>query len=279
MFFLSFLSGALSTISPFLGMILVMYFCAKALGPAIVSPQRALTAFFVMPLVTLLINGSSFGTPLMVLDAIIGVGAVAYTFLIVLRRSQYLGQAFLAAALVIMLYSVARMLLFGGVLMQSFNEGINLMQDQMPALFDAEYMELAKKLWIMILPAFWGVGQIFALLIGFMIFHKTIKVPFKPAEMKFPVIFNLLILAILPLYFFEAGRALFINSLILLCTVPLIQGFFSVWVGISKVVSNIAIKSIIMVFVLIYAFIPLTLIGFADGWMNFSNTKRGGNTA
>lgn len=156
MFFLSFLSGALSTISPFLGMILVMYFCAKALGPAIVSPQRALTAFFVMPLVTLLINGSSFGTPLMVLDAIIGVGAVAYTFLIVLRRSQYLGQAFLAAALVIMLYSVARMLLFGGVLIQSFNEGINIMQDQMPALFDAEYMELAKKLWIMVLPAFWG---------------------------------------------------------------------------------------------------------------------------
>lgn len=256
-----------------------MYFCAKVLGPAIVSPQRALTAFFVMPLFTLIFNGSSPAASLMVLDAIIGVGAVAYTFLIVLRRSQYLGQAFLAAILVIMLYSVARMLLFGGVLSQSFNEGIILMQDQMPALFDAEYMEVAQKLWMMVLPAFWGVGQIFALLIGYLIFHKTIKIPFKPEEMKFPVIFYILILAILPLYLFEAGRDLFINSLILLCTVPLIQGFFSVWVGISKVVSNIAIRSIIMIFILIYAFIPLTLIGFADGWMNFSNTKRGGNTA
>jgi hypothetical protein len=97
--------------------------------------------------------------------------------------------------------------------------------------------------------------------------------------MKFPIVFNILILLILPLYFFEAGRDLFINSLILLCTIPLIQGFFSVWAGISKVVSNIAIKSIIMFFILIYAFVPLTLIGFADGWMNFSNTKRGGNTA
>jgi hypothetical protein len=77
MFFLSFLSGALSTINPFLGMILVMYFCAKALGPAIVSPQRALTAFFVMPLVSLIFNGGSPAAPLMVLDAIIGVGAVA----------------------------------------------------------------------------------------------------------------------------------------------------------------------------------------------------------
>jgi hypothetical protein len=279
MFFLSFLSGALSTINPFLGMILVMYFCAKALGPAIVSPQRALTAFFVMPLVSLIFNGGSPAAPLMVLDAIIGVGAVAYVFLIVLRKSQYLGQAFLAAALVIMLYSVARMLLFGGVLTQSFNEGLSLMQEQMPALFDEEYMDLARRLWMLILPAFWGMGQIFALLIGFLIFHKTIKVPFKPAEMKFPIVFNILILLILPLYFFEAGRDLFINSLILLCTIPLIQGFFSVWAGISKVVSNIAIKSIIMFFILIYAFVPLTLIGFADGWMNFSNTKRGGNTA
>ncbi|MCB5261727.1 MAG: hypothetical protein LHW64_02825 [Candidatus Cloacimonetes bacterium] len=256
-----------------------MYFCAKALGPAIVSPQRALTAFFVMPLVSLIFNGGSPAAPLMVLDAIIGVGAVAYVFLIVLRKSQYLGQAFLAAALVIMLYSVARMLLFGGVLTQSFNEGLSLMQEQMPALFDEEYMDLARRLWMLILPAFWGMGQIFALLIGFLIFHKTIKVPFKPAEMKFPIVFNILILLILPLYFFEAGRDLFINSLILLCTIPLIQGFFSVWAGISKVVSNIAIKSIIMFFILIYAFVPLTLIGFADGWMNFSNTKRGGNTA
>lgn len=279
MFFLSFLSGALSTISPFLGMILVMYFCAKALGPAIVSPQRALTAFFVMPLFTLIFNGSSFGTPLMVLDAIIGVGAVAYVFLIVLRRNQFLGQAFMAAVLVIMLYSVLRMLLFGSVLRQSFNEGLIMMQDQMPALIDAEYMEIAKRLWTMVLPAFWGVGQIFALLIGFLVFHKTIKIPFQPAEMKFPVVFNILILLILPLYFIEAGRDIFINALILLCTVPLIQGFFSVWVGISKVVSNLAIKSIIMAAILIYAFIPLTLIGFADGWMSFSNIKRGGNTA
>ena len=279
MFILSFLSGALSTLSPFLGMIMVMYFCAKILGPAIVSPQRALTAFFVMPLLTLIFNGRTPGVPLVVLDAIIGVGAVAYVFLIVLRRNQYLSQAFLAATLVIMLYSMARMLLFGSALAQSFEQGLSLMQDQMPTLFDAEYMELAKGLWTLILPAFWGVGQVFALLIGFLIFHKTIKIPFNPAEMKFPVIFYLLILAILPLYFFAAGRDLFINALILLCTVPLIQGFFSVWVGISRVISNTVLKSIIMVIILIYAFVPLTLIGFVDGWMNFTNTKRGGNTA
>jgi hypothetical protein len=260
-------------------MVMVMYFCAKALGPAIVSPQRALTAFFVMPLFALLFNGSSFGTPLLVLDAIIGVGAVAYTFLIVLRRNQYLSQAFLAAALVIMVYSVARMLLFDSVLQQSFEEGMAVLQNQMPAFFDGEYMELSSRLWKIVLPAFWGVGQIFALLIGFLVFHKAIKIPFKAEDMKFPMILNILILAILPLYLFEAGRLVFINSLILLCTIPLIQGFFSVWVGISRVISNTILKSIIMIIITIYAFIPLILIGIADGWMNFSNNKRGGNTA
>jgi len=34
-----------------------------------------------------------------------------------------------------------------------------------------------------------------------------------------------------------------------------------------------------MIIITIYAFIPLILIGIADGWMNFSNNKRGGNTA
>lgn len=259
-------------------MVLVMYFCAKALGPAIVSPQRALTAFFVMPLLALIWNGSNLGTPLMVLDAIFGVGAVAYTFLIVLRRNQYLNRAFWAAALVIMLYSMVRMLLFRNIIESSFEEGMSLLQSQMPAVFDGEYMQLSSRLWKIVLPSLWGVGQIFALLIGFLVFHKVIKIPFRAEDMKFPMFLNILILAILPLYLYEAGRPIFINSLILLCSIPLIQGFFSVWVMISRVVSSAFLKSIIMIIITIYAFIPLILIGFADGWMNFSKNKRGGNT-
>jgi len=257
----------------------MMLFCAKALGPAIVSPQRAISAFFVIPLLVMLFDGGNPQTPLMVMDAILGVGAVAYIFLIVLRKTQYLNQAFLAAALVIMLYSVLRMLLFGSVLDQIYNEGISAMQAQMPSLLDGQYMELSARLWKYLQPAFWGVGQISALLISYLIFHKAIKIPLKTSDMKFPLVYNFLILAILPLYFVEAGRAVFINAMILLCTIPLIQGSFSVLGGLAKVFENKFIRGVIMFFLVIYAFIPLTLFGFADLWMSHSNKPRGGKTA
>jgi len=257
----------------------MMLFCAKALGPTVASPQRALSAFLVVPLLVMLFGGSSPTTPLMALDAILGVGAVVYVFLVVLRRTQYRNYAFLAAALVIMFYSIARILLFGNVLDMIYQEGMETVQAQMPGLMNGEYYELSARLWKYLQPAIWGVGQISALLISYVIFHKTIKIPLHASEMKFPVFYNFLILAVLPLYFVPSGKTIFVNAIILLCTIPLIQGFFSVLNGLSKVFENKIIRGIIMFFLLIYAFIPLILVGFADSWMSHSNKPRGGKTA
>ncbi|NLN35578.1 MAG: hypothetical protein GX157_06230 [Candidatus Cloacimonetes bacterium] len=278
MFLLPFLSGTMSLLSPFLGMILVMYFSAKVLGPALVSPQRTIILFFVMPILVLMIDGRHGDTPLIAFDAIFGVGLVVYVFLLTLRRNQVLSEALLAGILVIVVYSLARMYIFGGILSNAYQEGMQIMKEQMPVFLDNEYMQFSTRMWETMMPAFWGVGQIFALLIGYFIFHRTIHIPFVPGDVKFTVFFNILILAALPLYLFEATKALFINSLILLCTVPLIQGFFLAWTHLSRVVSNNIIKRIIMFVLLIYAFIPLILIGFADSWMTGNNT-RGGNTA
>jgi len=279
MFLLPLLSGAIAIFSPFFGIMAMMLFCAKALGPAIVSPQRAISAFFVVPLLVMLFDGSSPTTPLIVLDAILGAGAVAYVFLIVLRKTQYLNYAFLAAALVIMLYSIVRTMLFGSVLDMIYQEGIQTMQAQLPGFLDGQYMELSARLWKYLQPAFWGVAQISALLVSFVIFHKTIKIPLKASEMKFPVFYNFLILAVLPLYFVPSGRATFVNAMILLCTIPLIQGFFASLNGLARVFESKIIRGIIMFFLLIYAFVPLTLYGFADSWMSHSNKPRGGKTA
>ena len=68
-----------------------MIFCARTLGSAIVSPQRALFAFFVIPLVLLLTDRSP-ANQLMVLDAIFGVGIIAWVFLITLRANQVLSE-------------------------------------------------------------------------------------------------------------------------------------------------------------------------------------------
>jgi hypothetical protein len=278
MFILPFLSGIMSLLSPFLGMMLVMYFCAKVLGPALVSPQRAMLLFFVMPITVLLIDGQRGNTPMIACDAIFGVGLVAYVFLLTLRRNQVLSEALLAGILVIIAYAMARMYIFGGAMSAAYEEGMSLMQGQMPKFIDEAYMLQSASLWRMIMPALWGVGQIFALVLGYYIFHRTIHIPLVPGDIKFTVFFNLLILASLPLYLFETTKLVFVNTLILLCTVPLIQGFFLAWSFMSRLVSNNIIKSIIMVFVLIYAFIPLTLIGFADSWMS-TNKTRGGITA
>ncbi|MCB5259552.1 MAG: hypothetical protein LHW48_03645 [Candidatus Cloacimonetes bacterium] len=278
MFILPFLSGTLSLISPFLGMIMVMYFSAKVLGPALVSPQRAIILFFVMPILVLLIDGRRGDTPLLACDAIFGVGLVVYIFLLILRRNQLLSEALLAGIMMIITYSLARMFIFDGILNAAYTEGMKMVQEQMPAFMDQEYMQISANLWQKVMPAFWGVGQIFALMIGYLIFHKTIHIPLDTGAMKFSVLYNVLIMASLPLYFYEATKVVFLNTLILLCTVPLIQGFFLVWNFISRVITNNIIKSIVMILALIYAFIPLVLIGFADSWIS-GNKTRGGNTA
>lgn len=278
MFWFSLLSGAVASFSPFLGMIMVMIFCAKTLGAAIVSPQRALTPFFVVPALMLLMDRSP-ATQLSVLDAVIGVGFIAYIFLITLRTNQIISEALLISAIGLMLYAMARMFLFGGLIAQGFDEGLELIQTQMPAIVNEEYMQLSMKLYKMILPSVWGAGQILALVIAYYLFHKSINIPFSFADLKFPALYNLLIVAILPMYLFDASRQIFVNALILLCMIPLIQGFASVSMGLSRIISSGIVRGIIMVIIMVYAFIPLILIGFADSWLSIRNPNRGGNTA
>ncbi|MDX9827861.1 MAG: hypothetical protein RBT73_08960 [Spirochaetia bacterium] len=278
MFWFSLLNGALASFSPFLGMIMVMVFCAKTLGVSIAAPQRVLSPFFVMPLIILILDRSP-ATQLMVLDAIFGVGLIAYIFLTILRTNQILSEALLISMIGVIAYSMVRMLLFGALIAEGFDQGYELIQTQMPALLNQEYMDISMRLWKMVLPALWGVGQILALMMGFYLFHRSIKIPFRFEDMRFPVIYNLMIVAILPLYLFEPSRHIFINALILLCTVPLIQGFASVSTGLARIFSNGILRGIIMVFILLYAFIPLTLIGLADSWLGIRNINRGGNTA
>lgn len=270
--------GAMSIFSPFIGIILVMVYSAKSLGPAIVSPQRILTTFFVVPLLMLFFD-RSVATQLMVLDAVFGVGFAVYVFLLALRRNQVLSEAFMISVIFITLYGVFRMLIFGDFIVQNYNEGIELVRNQMPSIFKAEYAEFSMNVWKSILPAIWSVSQISALLIGFILFHSVIGIHFNIAECRFPYQYNYLILALLPLYMFDFSKQMFINALIPLCMIPLIQGFCFVSRGVSKVISNKIVRSVIMIFILIYAFIPLVLFGYANGWMEISNNKRGGSTA
>ena len=201
------------------------------------------------------------------MDAVFGVGFIAYIFLISLRRNQILTESFLIGTLMLSLYGMLRMKLFGGYITQSFEEGMRIIQNQIPALTQGEYFADSMAMWQYVLPAMWVVGQILALLIGFILLHRIIGIPFRAGDMRFPPLFNLVIIAILPLYLIPDTRVLFVNLLLSLCMIPLIQGCCYVSVWISRVIASKTIRNIIMVILVIYAFIPLTLIGFADLWL------------
>lgn len=276
MFVFPILIGVLSIFSPSLALMLFMFYLAKALGPAILAPTRAMLGFFIAPFLMLTMSYGEAGSSIIAFDAIFGAGAVIYIFLISLRRSQTTTEAFLAAALMIIIVSIARMFIFRRIIEIQFQEGMQQVQGLWPQLFEsmdnAQYMPL----WGKLFPAFWGLGQVFALFLGLLLFHRAIKYPFDEQAFKFPIAYNALIMAILPLFLLGVYRAYILNIFILLCSIPLIQGGYVAWRFLSKVLSSGIIKGIIIVFIVLYAFIPLILIGYYDSWMSYNNNKSGG---
>ncbi|MDD3535926.1 MAG: hypothetical protein PHC50_07270 [Candidatus Cloacimonetes bacterium] len=278
MFWYPLLLGIVASFSPFLGMIGMMIYLGKSLAPALLAPWNMTWPVFIAPLMFLVASPHLAGK-IVALDAIIGVGVVSYVFLAALRRNQVLNHATLVSILIIAIYSMLRGFLFRDVLIAGLAESSELMQTQFPALFNEESLEFSTKLWKLLLPSSWGLGQIFAFLIGQILFHKALKLPVLINDMRFPALYNLLILAILPLYFIEAGHYFFINALILLCVVPFLQGISAFSRTLKRVFSNGIIRGILMAITILYAFIPLILIGFADSWMHSHTKLSGGNTA
>ncbi|MFW5628500.1 MAG: hypothetical protein ACOCG6_04630 [Candidatus Cloacimonadaceae bacterium] len=278
MFLIPFLSGGLALINPGLALILLMFFAAKALGPALVAPYRTLLSFFILPLVFAAISSEDATSMMMSMDAIFGAGLIVYIFLITLRRNQTLTEAFLASAIMLMVYAFVRMIIFKNVLDIHLEEGMKQVAHMMPSLENMEGYGLSMRIWQEFFPVFWGIMQIFALLLGFLLFHRMIKLPLSEVTFKFPVLYNVLILAILPWCLQQAYLTYFISALLLLCTIPLIQGSFAFWGWLSRVLSSNIIKGIIMIFVLIYAFIPLTIFGYANSWVSPINKKDSGET-
>lgn len=278
MFWYPLLLGLMASFSPFLGMIGMMIYLGKTLAPSLFAPWNMTWPVFIAPLMILVASPNLAGK-IVALDAIIGVGLVSYIFLAAIRRNQVLNHATMICILIIAIYSMLRGFLFRDVLTQGLAESSEMLKTQFPALMNDESIEFSTRLWKMLLPSSWGLGQIFALLFGQFLFYKALKLPVLIDDLRFPALYNLLILAIVPLYFIEAGHYFFINALILLCVVPLLQGISAFSRALKRVFNNGIIRGILLVITILYAFIPLILIGFADSWMHSQTKLTGGNTA
>lgn len=278
MFLYPLLLGTLSLLSPFLGLILLLIFCVKTISTSLVSPLKALSLFFVLP-VGLLLWDNSPSSQIMALDAIFAVGGVTVLYLYALKRNHVLSEAFMFANLLLAAYGLLRFQLFGLYHAQAFDQGMELLRTQMPALVDNAMLSSSLPVWKMLLPTVWIFGQSTALLIGYLLFQKMLKVPFTLANLRFPVAYNYLIIAILPLYLFEQTKMLFVNALLALCIIPFLQGISLMWQRLGLIFANRFVLGIFMVIIILYASIFLALFGFADMWLNKRNTIPGGTTA
>lgn len=269
--------GALSLLSPFLGLILYMLYVAKTAELNLTKPLQAFIMFIPIP-VLLLIFDPQTSTRLMCLDAILAVGLPVLVFLMVLKHNHILSNSFLAAFLVMFAWGMLRYYLFKNYQDQLFEQGMQVVKDKMPALLNNDLLQQTLPFWKGIIPSIWVISQAIAWLIGFLLFEGRLQIPNRIENLRFPVYFNLLIIAVLPLYFFDQTKLLFYNLLLSLCIIPFFQGAGLVWQRLGMIFSNRIISGLFMLIIVLYANILLVLLGFGNMWFTKRNITPGGYT-
>jgi hypothetical protein len=264
--------------NPFLGLILLFAYISKTVVLSMANPIKPLLMFFPLPLALLMLDANP-GAQVMALDAIFAVGVVSLIFLYKLKAGIKQSEAFLIANLGLLAYGLVRYWLFGVYQLQVFDQGLEMLQTQLPLLVDNTVFTEALPLWKAILPSVWIITQSLGLALGFLLFQKLLKIPSLLSSLSFPGLYNLLIIAIIPLYLFEQTKMLFLNALLALCVIPFLQGVSVVWQRLGFVFANRIVLGIFMLVIILYAHIMLVLLGFADMWLNKRKEIPGGITA
>lgn len=275
MYFLPLLIGLISIMSPFLGMIAIMAFAARNIALCITAPLRSLLGFWPVPLAMLFLD-SSLGSRIVCMDALIAVGGTAVIFLYALKQGKGTSLALMYASLLLVGYGLLRFQFFGTYQAKLFEDGLKIMNTQFPGLAQTANTASMLQVWKAILPSMWTVGQSLGLVIGFLVFQKLIGTPYILGGLRFPWWYNLIMIAVIPLYLVDQIKLISVNALIALCVIPLLQGLGLCWRWMISVFSNRWAAGILTIIIVLYAFILLILLGFADMWLNARNHYNGG---
>jgi len=273
------LLGVLAISFPFLSLIGMMMFSGRAATQSLNAPLRAMAPFFLAPVALLLWDQGKMTIP--AFDAIVGVGAVALIYLLALRAKLSLSTAFTMATLGIIAYGLIRVLIWGTELtalhVQSFETAVEQMQHMLDSTMLRTTVGIMSSFW----PLSWMLSQIFALFVGYVLFQRSLGISFRWGDQRFPAHYNLLLLAILPLYFVPSARMIFLNGFLALCAIPFIQGLGLLLDRLGRIIQNRIVRVLVLVFLLIniLSYALITLFGFADLWWDFRNIKTGGNPA
>ncbi len=272
------LLGVFSLISPWFSLILLLGYSGKIIAQGRPRQLQSLLLFMLAPLLAMLVYPGQ-PTRLLALDALLGVGVTLMVFILALRRNHVLSDALMVAFLFLAGYGMLRFALFGELQTSLFDQAVAAFETQFPLKLENDLLLQMQTMGRAVLPAVWIVSQGFALVIGFLLFLRALKVSTVLEQLRFPSLYNMLIVAILPLFVLEQTKLIFLNALISLCFIPLIQGAVIFWQKLGLIFNNRIVAGILMLLILIYANILLVLYGFADIWLNKNNYNPGGTTA
>lgn len=270
--------GGLAVLNPFVGMILMMIYCSYSLRNSIRSPLGSMLLFFVFPVIAAVLSRQMPGVVVMASDALWGVGFASILFLQALRNRHNLNSAFTQAAILIILYGAARYFLFGGYLHLANEQTIADLNKYFPQFYQNRDMQSSLAVMRYIWPSSWTVPQVVSLFLGFLLFQHLSGVKFNWREVSFPKYYNFLILAILPLYLVPSMQQIFVNTLLALLVIPVIQGMGVLLNLLSRYITNRFVLVLLMV-ILISNLILVALLGFADIWLDLRKLNSKGTTA
>ena len=272
------LLGAMATISPFMGLLLMLISLRGLLlrsGGKILS--RALL-WLVFPVLLGSFTMRQPGSLLIVSDAVFGAGLVSLLYLYSLTRQGKPAMALVHGAILVIVYGVLRFFLFRTQLIAAQDLALAEMNKLVPQMMQLAKTQNTLAITRLLLPASWTVTQLLALTAGHLAFLHLSGVRSILREFSLPAWYNLLILAVLPLYFIPPLREVLVNTLLALCFLPLVQGIGVILNWFSRLVSNPLVTLLVIALALLNL-ILVALLGFADTWLDFRKIRIKGTYA
>lgn len=280
MFLIPLVLGALALQLPFIAIVLLLLYLAKVADVGLQRPLVALGAFFIIPVIILLFD-PSYSSALPALDSMMGVGLPALVFILALARWRRTTSAIAAAAVSLVIYGALRSVIFSAHLAEIQALAQTQLQEWMPQLFEQQLYSQSIQIMNLIMPALWIAFQIIGLFLGLMLFHRQLQMPFIWAQIQFPWQYNLLFILALPLYLIKDLHILLLTIVIAGSVLPLIQGISLIINYLSRTIYNKVIRAVLLIVLLInsISYIFITILGFADIWLNLRKIETGGSPA
>jgi hypothetical protein len=239
------------------------------------KPMNSALFLLAIPVLSAMVAYKNPGFLSLSVDAAVGASLAAVVYLYSLLRLENPTRALLHASMMLVLYGLARYYIFNTYLLASYDQSLRQMESLLPQLASSAEMKKSMSLAGTLLQASWTVPQLLALLAGHFVLQHMRGTRSQLRDFHLPRYYNLLILVLIPLYLVPSLREVFVNLLMALCVLPLVQGMGVIVHYIARINSNLLVIMLITALV-IFNLILVVLLGFADIWLDLRKLNKKG---